>query len=159
MPSAQKTWFPHSECSHDCQKFSLFMSSWEFDISTNWSDFSSILGSCHAVYHFPNSTSNDSRFVHYDLHHVTSFFLDLCQPSEALQPTLMAMEGPHYLDMTNENDYIYLSVLDSHHDPISQMRNPYSQISQIFQNNHHKFYDPIGKWMEQYYLASCVAGN
>jgi len=90
------------------------MSNKESGISTNWSDLSSILGDCHAVYHFPNSTSNDSCFTHYDLHRVTSFSLDIFQEGEALQPVLMAMAGPHYLDMIDENDQIYLSVPDSH---------------------------------------------
>lgn len=101
------------------QKFSLFMSNWESGVSTDWSYFSSILGGCHAVYHFPNNTPNDSRFVHYDLHRVTSFFLDFCQASEALRHALMAMAGPHYLDITNKNDQIYLSISNSHHDPLS----------------------------------------
>lgn len=45
-------------------------------MSTEWFDFSSILGGYYAIYHLPNNTSNDSRFVHYDIHYVTSFFLD-----------------------------------------------------------------------------------
>jgi len=50
------------------QEIYLFMSNWDFSISTDWYDFSSTLGGFHAVYHFPNITSNDSRFTHYDFH-------------------------------------------------------------------------------------------
>lgn len=67
------------------QKDSLFMSNWEFVISTDWFDFSSILGGCHAVYHFPKNTSNDICFAHYDLHHVRSFFLDFHQAITGMQ--------------------------------------------------------------------------
>jgi len=141
------------------QKFSFFFANKESSILTNWSDFSSILGGCHAIYHFPNSTSNDSHFTHYDIHHVTSFFLDFCQASGALRAMMMTMASPHCLDMTDENDQIYLSILDSHRDPLSQIRNPSSQRSRIFQNNHHEFYDPIIEWLEQSYLASHVASN
>ena len=111
------------------QKFSLFMSNWESGISTDWFDFSSTLGGCHAVYHFPNITSNDSHSANYDLHHLTSFFLHFCQASEALWPALMVMAGPHCLDMTDENDKIYLFILDFHRDPISRIRNRSSQRS------------------------------
>lgn len=95
------------------------MSNLEFCISTKSFDISSILGKCHAVYHFPNNTSNDSHFMHYDLHRVTSLFSYFCQPGEALQPMLMAMTGPHCPETTDENDQIYLSVPNSHHDPLS----------------------------------------
>jgi len=71
----------------------------------------------------------------------------------------MVMEGPHCLDMTDENDYIYLSISDSQRDPLSRIRNPSSQRSWIFQNNHHEFYDPIIEQLEQSHLASHVAGN
>lgn len=80
------------------------MSNWESGISTDWSDFSSILGGCHAVYHFPNNISNDSHFSHYDLHHVTSFFLNFYQASEELSLVLMAMADPRYFDKLGEND-------------------------------------------------------
>lgn len=141
------------------QKFSLFMSNWESTISTDWSDFSSTLGGCRAVYHFPNITSNYSHFAHYDFHRATSLFLDFCQTSEAPQHALMAMVVPHCLDMTDDNDQVYLSISYSHHDPLSQIKNPSSQRSLIFQNIHHEFYDPIVEWLEQSYLASHVAGN
>jgi len=95
------------------------MSNWESGILTKSYDLSSILGDFHAVYHFPTSTSNESRFVHYDLHRVTSFSSDFCQAGEAIQLALMVMVGPHYLDMTDENDHIYLSIPDSHRDPLS----------------------------------------
>lgn len=42
--------------------------------------------------------------MHYDLHRVTYFSSDFYQAGEALQPALMPMVGPHWLDMTNEND-------------------------------------------------------
>lgn len=117
------------------------------------------MGGCHVVYHFPKSTSNDSHFVHYDLHHVTSLFLKLCQEIEALQPALMTMAGPHYLDMTDANDHIYLSVSYYLHDIFSRIRNPSTEILQIFQNIHHEFYDPIIEWLKQSYLASHAANN
>lgn len=135
------------------------MSNWESGISTNRFDICSILGGCHVICHFPNSTSNGSRFMHYDLHHVTSFSSDFYQAGEELRPALMDMAGLHCLDMTNENDQIYLCIPNSHHDPISWIRNPPSQRSRVFQNTHHEFYDPISKLLEQYYSASHVAGN
>ena len=101
------------------QKVSLFMSNWETNISTDQSDFSFILDGCHAVYHFPNNTTNDSHFTHYDLQHVASLFLYFCQASEAPRPALMAMVGPRCLDITDENDQIYPSISDSHRDPLS----------------------------------------
>jgi len=135
------------------------MSNSESVISTDWSNFSYTLGGYHAVYHFPNITSNDSRFAHYYLHRVTSLFLDFYQASEALRPALMAMGGPHCLDMTDENDQVYLSISNAHNDPLSRIRNPSSQRSRIFQNNHHEFYDRIAEWLEQSYLASHFVGN
>lgn len=135
------------------------MSNLKSTISTNWFDFSPILGGCHVVYHFPNNTSNDSHFMHYDLHCVTYFFLDFYQAGKALQPTLMAMAGPHHLDMTNKNHHIYLFIPYSHHDPLSRIKHPYSQISRVFQNNHHEFYDRITEWLEQSYLVSRATSN
>lgn len=96
---------------------------------TNQSDLSSILADCHAAYHFPNNTSNGSGFVHYDLHRVTSFSSNFCQANEALQPVLMVIASPHCLDMTDENDQIYLYVPDSHRDPLSRIKNPSFQRS------------------------------
>lgn len=95
------------------------MSKWESGISTNLCDLFSILGDCHVVYHFPNSTSNDSCFMPYNLHRATYFYSKFFQAGETLQPVLMAMAGPHCLDMIDENDQICISVLDSHRDPLS----------------------------------------
>jgi len=104
-------------------------------------------------------TPNDSFLSHSNLHCLPSFFSNFCQAGEVLQPLLMVMVGTHYLDMTTENHWIYLSFLDSHCDPISRIRNLSFQRSQGFPNNHHEFYDPIVEWLKQSYLESHVAST
>lgn len=52
--------------------------------------------------HFPINTSNDSCFTSFDIHGLTSHPLSTCQMVEALQPSLMVISGPHYLDKPSE---------------------------------------------------------
>ena len=82
-------------------------------------DHDFVSGDCHSTYHFPINTSNDTCFTSFDIYGLTSHYLGTCQAVEILLHSLMVMLGPHYLNMTNDNDQIYLSVPDSHHDPFS----------------------------------------
>lgn len=60
--------------------------------------------------------------------------------------------------MDAKNDQIYFSLQDSHCDPTSRIENSSLQRSQVFQEGHYEFYDPIVEWLERSYLASYIIG-
>jgi len=55
----------------------------------------------------------------------------------------MVMTYPHCVGMDAKNDQIYFSLQDSHCDPTSRIENSSLQRSQVFQEGHYEFYDPI----------------
>ena len=61
---------------------------------------------CHSTNRFPINILDDSCFVSIDIYGLSSHYLNSCQVVEALQPSLMVMLGPHYLDKPFEYDRI-----------------------------------------------------
>jgi len=71
-PQIFPSYLAHNELDSNMQSIHKIVqiANWEPNISTSPFDHSSILGDYHSTYHFPNSTSNDSCFTLFDLHHL-----------------------------------------------------------------------------------------
>ncbi len=89
------------------------------------SDHSFILDDCHSNYHSPITTYKESGFTSLDLNRSISHSSNLCRIVETLQTSLIVMLSPHCLDTTIENDKIYFSLQDSHHNPMVLIENSY----------------------------------
>lgn len=69
------------------------------------------------------------------------------------------MPNPHCLGMSTKYDEIYFPSQDSHRKPMPLFENLSFQISWGFQGDCHNIYNPITKWLEQYYLARFITNN
>ena len=71
----------------------------------------------HLIHHSPTSIYDDNCFTLINLYGL-SHYSDTFQAAEALQPSLMVISGPYYLDNHSKYDQIHFPLKDSLHDPM-----------------------------------------